>query len=219
MNKGGSQSLKNKVYSQIKENILDRSLNPGEKLNEKEISQELNVSRTPVREAFALLHQEGLVKIKQNKGAYVTKISIDDLIEILEIREVLEGLAVKNFTINATKDKIIKLKNIINPFTEDNIEDRIEEYNDANVKFHDFIINNSQNQRLILLYKNLYNHQSIAKELRVIAKTKRAKASLKEHIEIIELIEKKEEKKAEEKMKDHICGLINDILYYDQNYK
>jgi len=212
-----TKNLKEKAYYNIKKDILNNSFNPGEKLNEKEISNKLNVSRTPVREAFALLQQEGLVKVKKNKGAYVAKISTEKLKDILEIREVLEGLAVKKFTINAKKEEIIKLRSIIEPFTEDNIEEKIDFYNEANVEFHDFIINKSQNQHLISLYKNLYDHQSIAKNLRVIAKTKRAKTSLREHKEIVKLIEKGEAEKAEIEMKKHIGGVINDIVMLDKN--
>ncbi len=74
--------------------IIDQKLKPGQKLNEIELSSKLGISRSPLREAFRVLSGEQLVEIVPRKGSYVTRISMEDCIEIFEAREMLEVFAV-----------------------------------------------------------------------------------------------------------------------------
>ena len=83
------------VYEEIREAIIDLRLPPGEPLREAAISEQLGVSKTPVREALARLEQEGLVETTSFKGAVVSGYSPRDLEEIYELRALLEGAAVR----------------------------------------------------------------------------------------------------------------------------
>ena len=88
-------SLSSRVFHTIRENILSGKYATDEELKEKNIGEELGVSRTPVREALRQLELEGLVTIIPNKGAYVVGISKKDIQDIYEIRSRLEGLCAK----------------------------------------------------------------------------------------------------------------------------
>ena len=86
-------SLRGRVYSKIRADILEGRYKNNDELRELAIGEELGVSRTPVREAFRQLELEGLIRIVPNKGAYVTGITAKDVKDIYMIRSKLEGLA------------------------------------------------------------------------------------------------------------------------------
>ena len=85
--------LREVVFENIRKAIIEGVLKPGERLMEIQLSEQLGVSRTPVREAIRMLELEGLVVMLPRKGAYVANISKKDLMDILEVRVGLEGLA------------------------------------------------------------------------------------------------------------------------------
>lgn len=88
-------SLSARVYNHIRDGILAGTFAKGDELKEKNIGDELGVSRTPVREALRQLELEGLVSIIPNKGAFVEGVSTDDIRDIYEIRALLEGLCAR----------------------------------------------------------------------------------------------------------------------------
>lgn len=81
------------IYRQLREMIVDGELAPGESLSEQVISSRLGASRTPVREAFQRLSREGLLRLVPGRGAFVTEISIPDIVELFQLREALEPFA------------------------------------------------------------------------------------------------------------------------------
>ena len=85
------KTLREIVYEELKSQILKGKLIPGTRLMEVELSKKMGASRTPVREAIKMLAEDNLVAIEPNKGAYVSKIAIRDLLEILEIREAIDS--------------------------------------------------------------------------------------------------------------------------------
>ena len=89
------QTRQKVVVSRLREAILRGSFAPGERLDQKEISERLKVSRSPVREALRTLAAEGLVEVIPHRGAVVAELSPDELEEIVAIRSVLEGMAAR----------------------------------------------------------------------------------------------------------------------------
>src|SRR6056297_804513 len=106
----GYKPLGNIVYESLKESILNGSLKPGEKLMESRIAEDLGVSRTPVREAIRKLEKEKYVKMIPRKGAYVEDLTMEDILEVLEIRIVLEGLASKLAARNISDEMKLKIQ-------------------------------------------------------------------------------------------------------------
>ena len=89
----GSNSLRNRIFNHIQSDILNGAYEPGESLTETRLSEELGVSRTPVREALRQLELEGLVQSIPNKGVFVKGVSAQDINDIYTIRMLIEGLA------------------------------------------------------------------------------------------------------------------------------
>jgi len=106
---GSYLSLKDRVYQNIKSQIIIGTLKPGTRLREEELSKAMNISRAPIREAFNRLEKEGFITIIPRKGAAVSKVTAQSIEDIFEIREALESLAVKK---SIGKISIIKLEKV-----------------------------------------------------------------------------------------------------------
>ena len=204
-------SLRREVYERIKSAIVGRRLNPGERLDEKTLSESLGVSRTPVREALSRLDHEGLVYSCARRGVFVQRFTIKDVLEIIEMREVLEGLATRLFTQRASELERKKLRAIVEPYTTANVGDLIDEYNRDNVRFHDLIMLGSGNSRLVQSLRNLYDHYAMATTVRIIALTKRGGRSVDEHHAIVEAILARDAPLAEQLMRTHIRAVADDV--------
>jgi DNA-binding GntR family transcriptional regulator len=100
------------VYEELKSAIVDLRLAPGEPLREATLADRLGVSKTPIREALTRLEQEGLVETTSFKGAVVTRYSRQDLVEIYELRELLENAAVRAAAQSMTEQDLARLERI-----------------------------------------------------------------------------------------------------------
>ena len=85
--------LREIVYEELKRQILVGEIAPGTRMMEVELAEEMGVSRTPIREAIRKLEKEGLVTIEPRRGAYASEISVKDMVDVLEVRQDLEGMA------------------------------------------------------------------------------------------------------------------------------
>ena len=144
-----NKPLRERIYSQLMEDIVAGRINAGEKLIEEELTKRFNVSRTPVREALFLLEKEGFVLHKKNIGAVVRKITEGNVKEIFEIVAQLEGYAAEKICFaNNIEQKIFEL-NMLEEKMEhfSKIKDYYE-YQNVNVEFHRFFIENCGNQTL-----------------------------------------------------------------------
>lgn len=107
-------NLREQAYEQLKSDILNNKIKPGDCLSENTIANELNMSRTPVREALRMLASEDLVEIKDGIGIYVKTISFKDIKAIFEVRKVLETLAIKTSINRITVEEIEELEKSFN---------------------------------------------------------------------------------------------------------
>lgn len=85
--------LREIVYEELKRQIMIGEIPPGTRMMEVELADDMGVSRTPIREAIRKLEKEGLVSIEPRRGAYASDVSIKDMVDVLEVREFLEGMA------------------------------------------------------------------------------------------------------------------------------
>ena len=105
--------LREQVIASLRQAILDFQLKPGQRLVERELIEKLGVSRTTIREALRELTSEGLVTIVPQKGAIVTAPSLEDAIDLYEVRAALESLVVKRFVERATDEQVERLRGTI----------------------------------------------------------------------------------------------------------
>ena len=147
--------LGNIVYDSLKESILNGSLKPGERLMESKIADDLGVSRTPVREAIRKLEKEKYVKMVPRKGAYVEDLTKEDILEVIEIRVVLEGLAAELAAQNITDEMKEKMKENVRKFNLASLEVDRKELIILDEIFHNMIYVASGNKKLNEIVKEL----------------------------------------------------------------
>jgi len=113
------KNLSRKAYIELKNDIYRNKIKPGDCLSENLIASELNMSRTPVREALRMLENEDLVEIKDGIGIYIKSISLTDIEDIFEVRKVLETLALKTSIYRITDEDIANLEKKFNDLLSD----------------------------------------------------------------------------------------------------
>lgn len=110
--------LREIVYQELKKRIVEGAIPPGTRMMEVELADALKVSRTPIREAIRKLEDEGLVTIEPRRGAYASKISLEDIIDVLCVREDLEGLAAELAAERITDEQVEELERITDRYNE-----------------------------------------------------------------------------------------------------
>lgn len=179
------KSLSRMVAEEIKEAILKGVLRPGDKLVETSLTESLGVSRTPLREAFRELAAEGYITVVPHKGAYVSSLSEEDVLDLYAITSVLEGLATRLAAQNIrTEQDRERLRSLYNELKDQNIQGNVDAYWAANGKFHEFIAEASGNARLIDLIKNL-RRQILKTRVISMRYPERLENSMAEHEEIL----------------------------------
>lgn len=202
-----SKSKKAIVYENLKKRIINHSLKQGEPLNESILTKELGISKTPIREALQQLEKEGFVENIPGKGSFVSRISIQDIREIFEIREILECEVVKRAAMKNAPDKIEGIKKKFE--TESNEDKNSRDHFKAGDRIHTFIFESFGNKRLLEYYKRLQEH-IIRMRLNFFSELhpERSRQSFKEHLEIMDALIAQDPQRAEKAMRDHLRNSI-----------
>lgn len=209
------QLIKDRVFDELKKDIINNALLPGTKLKEEEIARTLGVSRTPVREAINRLELEGFVKLIPQRGAYVARATQKDVEEIFILRESLEGLAARLATPKLTDAIMEKLKTCVQGFADPKDElELFHSFSKKNALFHQTILQASGSERLIRIASDLFDYsQSFL--LSPIGFADRFSVYLAQHQEIIAALETRDSALAETLMSAHISrvrdGVLNNI--------
>lgn len=179
--------LREIVYEELKMQILTGKIVPGTRMMEVELAEDMGVSRTPIREAIRKLEKEGLVTIEPRRGAYASQISVKDMVDILEVRQDMEGLAAYFAASRMREEQFEELKR-----TSDAYNKAVEEGNTANMiaydtKFHRIIVESCNNNILVHMIEQL---QELVLRFRYIYydNFRRAENMPEEHRQIMEAI-------------------------------
>lgn len=150
-----NQSLSDQVVNTIRGLILNKTLKPGEKINQVKIAEDLNISRGPVREALKLLQNEGLIKYEINKGTFVTTLSKQDAYEIFTMRSLLESKGAQLARPNLQEKDYEQLQEIISEIGKSFLGKDLESLSKYDILFHKTIVNASGHSRLIQMHQQL----------------------------------------------------------------
>jgi len=197
-----------KITSILRKAIYSGEYKSGQELSLTDIAAQLGVSRTPVREAFQALENDGLITLRMNKGAIVNNIDAKFINDHYEMRILLESKAV----LLASQNKM-DVTNLLEKLYD--IEKRItkvskQEYEEINQEIHFSIWQASDNKKLISFLQDLWNGPSVKDDSKEAKK--HYELSTKEHIQILEAIKEHKHKKASEIMADHIARSRDNIL-------
>jgi DNA-binding GntR family transcriptional regulator len=216
----GHLRLSEKAYEAIKEYILTVDLRdqpPHSKLDEKQLVAQLKVSRTPVREAINRLAAEGFLEVVPYKGVFIARKTEKEILAILMVRATLEGMAARLATPNFRPKDFAKMRAMFTPFLNASLENQRYEFSQANIKFHEFILKRSECGILIDIAKTLFDHMRLIR-FRTSGFLPRLESALAQHLELIEVFEKRDAEKAESIMRAHIEESAQYIGKWEQLY-
>lgn len=197
--------IRETVLKEIRNAIFENKLKPGDRLVENVIASSMGVSRTPVREALRQLEIEGLAINVPRKGTLVKGISIDDAMEIYDLREVLEGLCVRLACLNISRVEIRRLKEIIDIMEYNMNENNSIEYFKAHNEYNEIILNATKNKRLVEQMQHIYEYLKSLRKVSLVDESKRQDV-LMEHQKIVEYIDSGNEELAEKQGRLHVVN-------------
>lgn len=192
------------VYTQLKKQIFEKKLQSGQRLPEVSIAKELEVSRTPVREALRRLANEGLVQIIPNWGAALVTPTRQEVLDTYEVRKNLEIMAVAKAAHRITPLQLCRLQENIDAERQTFIDKDIESYLSVNDAFHIIIAESSGNAALADFVKNILSRIFVQMIFFESFFGFGSNPSLDEHIEILKALSKKNETLCVNLMKKHI---------------
>jgi len=201
--------LKDKIYEALKRAITAMNIyaEPGEpRLDERQLSLELGVSRTPVREAIARLEQEGLVRTVPRKGVFVVRKNKRQILEMITVWSALESTAARLATTRASDAEIATLRRMFATFEGDQISAHIDEYSETNIEFHLAILRMSRCELLWQMAENLFIHMRAIRH-KTIHENHRTERSIIDHLNIIQALETRDAELAERLVREHTLGL------------
>ena len=155
MKKYSDRPAREMVMLTLRQAILTGRFMPGDRLMEIQLAMQMGVSRTPVREAIKNLNAEGLVEMIPNKGAYVSSISEKGVMDVLEVRRTLEGLAVSRAVRRIDGEGLKELNEARLDCVRASSAGEIHEMAEADIRFHDVILGSTGNDRLVEIMNNL----------------------------------------------------------------
>jgi len=202
-------SAKEKVASELRKAILSRKMKEGEILSLDSVATQLNVSITPVREAFQILARDGLIKLRQNKGAIVLGITDTYIREHYQLRAILESAcawlaAEEGVDISGIRDSYEESKAALG-------KGDYSQYASQNRDFHSEIWAAAGNKKMENMIAELWNGLSMGS---MVSEEDYAKVSIKEHGKILKAIQKHDKEAAQKTMYDHIMRSRDDMLTY-----
>ncbi|MDW3221839.1 MAG: GntR family transcriptional regulator [Paracoccaceae bacterium] len=172
--------LHSRLIAQIRDLIVRGALPSGDRVPEAHLSETLNVSRTPLREALKALSVEGLVTLRPNRGAVVTPMDIEDLKAVFETKGVIEHFIGLNASDKASDEDITHLKSIHDQLVAAEIAHARADYTELNERFHRRMAELAGNAEIVAIYERLQT-KVLRARYRVNDDPRRVKASLVEH--------------------------------------
>lgn len=221
MNIEERQSLQQKVYVHLKEAINEQIYKPGDILNERKISAELEVSRTPVREAFKALEAEDIVEYIPYRGVMVKSLSVEDLVYIFQVREALESLVIKLAIDKINNETIRKLQNCVK--AQESLSEatgnRIREFIKLDMEFHNILVDTSNNPFLKQLILDTRDKLARLGVTALYSGPQRFKETIDEHRQIVSALKADDSKLSLEAMEQHIRNTYDNAMRYIESIK
>ncbi|MEW6226562.1 MAG: GntR family transcriptional regulator [Bacillota bacterium] len=207
------ENLMEQVYKALKKRITAGIYPGGYHLVERKLASEFHISKTPVREALARLHREGLVVNVAGKGIIVRELGLDEVKDILEIREVLEGFLARKAAGLLSEEQLAQLRGAVKNGKAAARKGDLMEYKECDIEFHSIIRNAAGNAKACEIMKSLED------QIRLVMTTSvtlpgRFQDSLRCHQEILDALEKGDADLAEARAHEHIRNMRETVVRY-----
>jgi DNA-binding GntR family transcriptional regulator len=203
-------SLHTEVTARLRSLIVESRIKPGERVPELEISKDLGVSRTPIREALKVLASEGLVELLPLRGAVVKSFSPKDAADMLEVMGMLESFAAQK-ACNASQKRIDQLLVMHEKMKVLFVKGKRPEYFELNQKIHDALVDMADNESLAMV------HQTLSKRMRSLRYSGNStpenwQGALEDHELIAQALAQRDVKKIKKAVNDHFANTIQRVV-------
>ena len=175
------------------------------RLDERQLSQDLGMSRTPVREALSVLEQEGFVRSMPRRGLIVVRKSKREVVEMITVWAAIEGMAARLAAPRVTETELAELHALVDVFREDPSA-QLHEYSQANMAFHKAIIRMGGVDLMTSVTDNLFIHMRAVRAV-TMTQDNRAQRSIADHRAIIAALKRRDADQAERLVREHTMGL------------
>jgi DNA-binding GntR family transcriptional regulator len=211
-----SFSLKSRIYDALKTAIQNMNIYEADadlRLDERRLSEQFGISRTPLREALARLDQAGLVRIVPRRGIYIVRKSKAEILEMINVWAALESMAARLATQHASDKELASLHDLVDVFHVDEVARRMGEYSEANIRFHQAIIGFSRSPLIVEMTNGLFFHVRAIRH-RTIFEQERVKQSIVDHRKIVAALEARDTDLAERLVREHTLKLRDHVERY-----
>ena len=198
-----SSSLTSVVQQEIERRIVQGELAPGDKLNEAALAEALGVSRGPVREAFRVLEEAGLVRQEKNRGVFVRHIPLDEALEIFELRAMMDEAVGRQLAAHISAEQLRQVRSRVDAMERAVKAGDADSYHLLNLEFHDTLVAFAGNRKLTALYRRLINQLSLYRRLN-LADSAMLPVSASEHRAIVKAIASGDAEAAGRAMRQHV---------------
>ena len=196
-------SIREKVYAVVREDILNGRFSPGERMVETRIAEEIQTSRTPVREALHMLEREGLLEAIPRVGYRVRQVSWSEVEEICGIRVVNEILAARWAMERITPDELRALEENLAVSKKEIAEGNLKPFVERDAEFHEILARASGSKRLLELCQLLRRHM-LRYRVKSLYLEETALKALQGHSEILHCLRKRDKKRIERAVREHL---------------
>ena len=199
-----SNSLANLVQREIERMILDGTLPSGAKLTEATLADQIGVSRGPVREAFRMLEEAGLVRTEKNRGVFVRDVPVEEALEIFEVRAVMDLYVGRKLAQGITPTEVRELRQLVDAMEQAVKSDNAHDYHRFNLKFHDRLLELAGNGKLLATYRRLVNELSLFRRQNLTSESMTVYS--REHRQIVKAIAAGDPEAAGQAMYQHVMN-------------
>jgi DNA-binding GntR family transcriptional regulator len=201
-----------RVADRIREDVRQGRLAPGQRLTEAELTQQLKASRGPVREALRRLEVDGILTFEKHRGVSVRRLTRDDFVHLLEVREVLEALAARLLAQSRRGGTAIAELGRIFKLMETAVKrGELERYNlTLYIQFHSLLVTSSDNPVLVRQWQHL-NLDVLRQQFRPIIDLDLVRVAHREHAELVDALVARDAARAERAAQAHIAHFTEHI--------
>ncbi|MGY4688810.1 GntR family transcriptional regulator [Salibacterium sp. K-3] len=205
------QSLRQLAVDTIREAVVMGYYQTGEPIRERQIAEKMNISTTPVKEAFRTLEYEGLVVTVPRKGTFVSDMADTSIEEILMLRASVEGLCAKLAAEKMTDEEKRTLKQQLQRMDDMQREQQVEEMVQENTLFHEMVIRYARSPMLEQTWNTVSAFDRAFRKL-ALQQGKEQEEGLSEHWRVFQAIENHDPETAEKEMKNHILRTLDHVM-------
>jgi phosphonate utilization transcriptional regulator len=198
-----SSSLTSVVQQEIERQILDGELAPGAQLVEAQLAERLGVSRGPIREAFRILEESGLVRQEKNRGVFVRSVPLDEAMEIYDLRALMDEAVGRRLAERITSEQLKLARGLVDQMEQAVKAGDADRYHLINLAFHDKLVEFAGNRKLIAIYRRLIKELSLFRRMN-LADATLLPISVSEHRAIVKAIASGDVEAAGRAMRDHV---------------